>query len=216
MNTPSAQEPAWCRCAAFVSSRHMEIMVLELPEVDVTSCQNTNQCRNRCVNEINTMTNEMDLWSTVDGDTVGQYFCHELFTHGLFWIHNSYIGRGMVVFVCFLEKATEETVDKLSKHITNVRLCENDNGRRVSVCDVQGDVLIVPQATLGGKLKGKAMQYHMNIDKVFGEALYRKFCHQVRSSSEKVSSGNVKCGVYGTRQVLSMDTNGPYTHIIEV
>ncbi|XP_045129859.1 D-aminoacyl-tRNA deacylase 2-like [Portunus trituberculatus] len=126
------------------------------------------------------------------------------------------IGRGMVVFVCFLEKATEETVDKLSKHITNVRLCENDNGRRVSVCDVQGDVLIVPQATLGGKLKGKAMQYHMNIDKVFGEALYRKFCHQVRSSSEKVSSGNVKCGVYGTRQVLSMDTNGPYTHIIEV
>lgn len=126
------------------------------------------------------------------------------------------IGRGMVVFVCFLEKATKETVDKLSKHVTNVRLCENDNGRRVSVCDVQGDVLIVPQATLGGKLKGKAMQYHMNIDKVFGEALYHKFCHQVRSSSEKVSSGNVKCGVYGTRQVLSMDTNGPYTHIIEV
>ena len=120
------------------------------------------------------------------------------------------------MFVCFLENATEETVDKMSKHITSVRLSESDTRRRVSVCEVQGNVLIVPQATLGGKLKGKAMQYHMNIEKAFGEALYHKLCQQVRSSAEKVSSGNVKCGVYGTRQVLSMDTNGPYTHIIEV
>lgn len=126
------------------------------------------------------------------------------------------IGRGMVVFVCFLEKATEETVDKLSKNVANVRLSENEAGRRVSVCDIQGDILIVPQATLGGKLKGKTMQYHMNIEKNFGEVLYHKFCKQVRTSVEKVSSGNVKCGVYGARQVLSMDTNGPYTHIIEL
>lgn len=122
----------------------------------------------------------------------------------------------MVVFVCFLQKATEETVDKLTKHITNVRLSESDTGRRMSVCDVQGDVLIVPQATLGGKLKGKTMQYHMNIEKAFGEALYHRLCQQVRSTVEKVSSGSVKCGVYGARQVLTMDTNGPYTHIIEV
>ncbi|XP_050695634.1 D-aminoacyl-tRNA deacylase 2-like isoform X2 [Eriocheir sinensis] len=126
------------------------------------------------------------------------------------------VGRGMVVFVCFLEKATEETVNKLSKNIANVRLCENETGRRVSICDIEGDILIVPQATLGGKVKGKAMQYHMNIEKGFGEALYHNFCREVRSSVEKVSSGNVKCGVYGARQVLSMDTNGPYTHIIEV
>lgn len=126
------------------------------------------------------------------------------------------IGRGMVVFVCFFEKATEETVDKLSKNVANVRLSENEAGRRVSICDIQGDILIVPQATLGGKLKGKIMQYHMNIEKGFGEALYHKFCKQLRSSVEKVSSGNVKCGVYGARQVLSMDTNGPFTHIIEV
>lgn len=30
----------------------MEIMVLELPEVDVTDCANHNQCRNRCINEV--------------------------------------------------------------------------------------------------------------------------------------------------------------------
>ncbi|XP_045593878.1 D-aminoacyl-tRNA deacylase 2 isoform X2 [Procambarus clarkii] len=126
------------------------------------------------------------------------------------------IGRGIVVFVCFLDKASEETVEKLTKHVTNVRLSENDAGKHVSVCDIQGDVLIIPQATLGGRLKGKAMQYHMNVDKVLGKALYHKFCQGVRMAVEEVSSGNVKCGVYGARQILSMDTNGPFTHIIDV
>lgn len=125
----------------------------------------------------------------------------------------------MVVFVCFLDTASEETVDKLTRHITSVRLSETEREgreRRVSICEAQADILIIPQATLGGRLKGKAMQYHNNVDKVIGEALYHKLCQAVRTAVEKVSSGNVKCGVYGARQILSMDTNGPYTHIIEV
>ncbi|XP_071515285.1 D-aminoacyl-tRNA deacylase 2-like isoform X2 [Panulirus ornatus] len=68
------------------------------------------------------------------------------------------VGRGIVVFVCFLDKATEETVEKLTKHVINVRLSENDDGRHVSICDIQGDVLIIPQATLGGKLKGSELE----------------------------------------------------------
>lgn len=125
------------------------------------------------------------------------------------------IGAGVVVFVCFLDGATEETVNKLVKHITNVRLSEDDTGKRRSVIDVQGNILIVPQATLGGKLKGKAMQYHLNVEKTLGEGLYHKLCQEVRKAVEESTSGNVKCGVYGARQVLKMDTNGPFTHIIE-
>ncbi|KAK7072119.1 D-tyrosyl-tRNA(Tyr) deacylase [Halocaridina rubra] len=126
------------------------------------------------------------------------------------------IKRGMVVFICFLDKASEDTVEKLIKHIMSIRLSEDDSGHRVSICDIQGDILIIPQATLGGKQKGKAMQYHMNVDKTLGEALYHKLCQGTRTSIEKVSSGNVKCGVYGARQILNMETNGPYTHIMEV
>lgn len=123
----------------------------------------------------------------------------------------------MVVFVCFLGKASEETVDKLTRHICSVRLSETDgNEHRVSVCEAQGNILLIPQATLGGRLKGKAMQYHNNVDKVVGEALYHKLCQEVRMAVEKVSSGNVHCGVYGARQILSMDTNGPFTHVIEI
>ncbi|KAK4317354.1 hypothetical protein Pmani_011562 [Petrolisthes manimaculis] len=84
-------EPSYCRCANFVSSRHSEIMVLELPSVDVADCNAHNQCKNRCTTEIGEMTNDMDLWSTVDDVNVGQYFCTQLYDNFFFWIHNSYI-----------------------------------------------------------------------------------------------------------------------------
>ena len=119
------------------------------------------------------------------------------------------------MFVCFLTEANDETVDKFVKHISNVRLSESNEGRRVSVTDIDGDVLLVPQATLGGKVKGKSMQYHNNVDKAIGEGLYQQLCSKLRINIEEKGS-QVKCGIYGARQVLSMDTNGPYTHIIEV
>lgn len=109
-----------------------------------------------------------------------------------------------------------------AKTVLNVLLSSNDEEKLVSVLELHGDVLIVPQATLGGTLKGKRMQYHKNIDKDAGRDLYEQF---VRLCSEAVSKHNEKGngsrevrvlhGTYGNRQVLKIDTNGPYTHMIE-
>jgi D-Tyr-tRNAtyr deacylase len=91
----------------------------------------------------------------------------------------------------------------------------------VSVLDLPGNVLIVPQATLGGKLKGKQMQYHGNISKNVGEELYTLFtrkCVEALQDSEKFRENGceVRFGTYGNRQVLSIETNGPYSHLIEM
>ncbi|XP_042223222.1 uncharacterized protein LOC121867371 [Homarus americanus] len=77
--------------APLVSSRDTEMMVLELPAVNITDCQSHNQCQNRCTKEISDMTNNMDLWSTMGDDTVGQDFCTELYSHFFFFVHNSYV-----------------------------------------------------------------------------------------------------------------------------
>ncbi len=150
------------------------------------------------------------------------------------------IGRGMVVFVCFRQGATEEDAARAAETACALRLCEGDeNGGRVSVADLPGDVLVIPQATLGGKLKGRAVQYHGNVGKEDGERLYRAFCAalsgrllgendsegcaseetrrrsesaEAAATSDKRAAAAVRCGVYGARQVLSSDTNGPYTH----
>ena len=106
------------------------------------------------------------------------------------------------------------------KSVLTARLSETDGGRLVSVLDLPGDVLIVPQATLGGRLKGKAMQYHNNVDKATGLQLYTEFTELCKSTvhcnpASKEKNCVVKCGTYGNRQVLQIDTNGPYTHILE-
>ncbi|KAM6973061.1 D-aminoacyl-tRNA deacylase 2 [Aplochiton taeniatus] len=132
------------------------------------------------------------------------------------------IDRGMVIYICFFKGAEEEIIPKMVSTLVNLKLCESDSGKHVSVMDLPGSLLIVPQATLGGKAKGKGMQYHKNISKEEGFRLYNCFvslCEKELASAVKCSqmgsSVTVKHGIYGSRQVLKLDTNGPYTHLME-
>nr|XP_055028873.1 D-aminoacyl-tRNA deacylase 2 [Misgurnus anguillicaudatus] len=129
------------------------------------------------------------------------------------------INRGMVIYICFFRGATEDIIPKMVTTLLNMKLCETTTGKYTSVLELPGSVLIVPQATLGGKPKGRGMQYHGNIGKDEGLKLYGSFVSQCQSElfackkSETITE--VKHGTYGNRQVLKLDTNGPYTHLIE-
>ncbi|XP_046571917.1 D-aminoacyl-tRNA deacylase 2-like isoform X2 [Haliotis rubra] len=108
-------------------------------------------------------------------------------------------GKGLVMYVCFLKGATADILDKM---------------------DLPGNILIIPQATLGGALKGKRMQYHKNIDKEEGASLYADFVSLCRTTLQEAEGSReagcvVQAGTYGNRQVFSCDTNGPYTHLLE-
>ncbi|XP_022062656.1 D-aminoacyl-tRNA deacylase 2 [Acanthochromis polyacanthus] len=128
------------------------------------------------------------------------------------------MGRGMVIYICFFKGASEEVLQKMVSTLLNVRLCESSSGKLVSVLELPGSVLIVPQATLGGKAKGRSMQYHNNIGKEDGLRLYAAFvslCEKEVAAASAGSSVEVKHGTYGNRQVLQLDTNGPYTHLMD-
>ncbi|NXK89234.1 DTD2 deacylase, partial [Formicarius rufipectus] len=130
------------------------------------------------------------------------------------------IQRGLVIYICFFKGADEDLVPKIVNMLLNVKLSENENGEFVSVLDLPGDVLIIRQATLGGKPKGRKMQYHANIEKEKGLELYSQFvalCEKELAANAKCMEAGVcvKHGTYGNRQVLKLDTNGPYSHLIE-
>jgi hypothetical protein len=65
------------------------------------------------------------------------------------------------------------------------------------------------------------VQYHGNLAKEESLQLYSRF---VELCDEKVRENNLKCdynhkvfgGTHGNRQVLSMDTNGPHSHIVDI
>ncbi|XP_014779599.1 D-aminoacyl-tRNA deacylase 2 [Octopus bimaculoides] len=126
------------------------------------------------------------------------------------------IGRGLIAYVCFMKGSNEELVDRMVKSVLNVRLSENEAGKLVSIMDLPGDVLIIPQATLGGSMKGKCMQYHKNIAKDEGQLLYTRFVNICRNTVQKQNQEcTVQNGTYGNRQVLSTVTNGPFSHFLE-
>ena len=102
-----------------------------------------------------------------------------------------------------------------------VKLSESnaDSKKLVSILELPGDILIIPQACLGGRLKGKAVQYHCNINKEKGLLYYQKFIESCRKKTSLVQSWAGSCklenGTYGIKQVYSTETDGPFLHIIE-
>jgi D-Tyr-tRNAtyr deacylase len=54
-----------------------------------------------------------------------------------------------------------------------------------SVLESGGSVLIVPQACIAGKLKGKSVQYHDLSGKEEGQVLYYKFVETCKVSAEE-------------------------------
>ncbi|CAG14856.1 unnamed protein product, partial [Tetraodon nigroviridis] len=66
--------------------------------------------------------------------------------------------RGTVLYICFFKGATDDILPKMVSTLLNLRLCEADSGKLSSLLELPGSLLIVPQATLGGEAKGRAMR----------------------------------------------------------
>ena len=124
-------------------------------------------------------------------------------------------GQATVCFVCFMSEANEEMVAKAVKAVTSVKLTEVKEGeKRVALTSsATSEVLVVPQATLGGRLKGNSVQYHGNVKVEEGARLYEVFCAGL---VEKLGEERVKRGRFGARQILSTDTSGPYSHTFDI
>eukprot|EP01126_Amoeba_proteus_P051876 TRINITY_DN6227_c0_g2_i5.p1 TRINITY_DN6227_c0_g2~~TRINITY_DN6227_c0_g2_i5.p1 ORF type:complete len:132 (+),score=22.67 TRINITY_DN6227_c0_g2_i5:308-703(+) len=95
-----------------------------------------------------------------------------------------------------------------------------ESNTKLALTQVGGDVLIVPQAPLFGKLKQKKAQYHGLIEKTRGENLYSQLVLEFKKQLDLINvnlakNGKVEAGVYGNRQGLKMETPGPFTHQFE-
>ena len=90
----------------------------------------------------------------------------------------------------------------------------------MSVLELLGNILIIPQATLGGRIKGRNMQYHSNSGKAEGLKLYPQFvtlCEKELAANSKTAEATVVAGTgYLPEQtgVIKLDTSGPYTHLV--
>lgn len=170
-------------------------------------------------------------------------------------------GRGVLIYVSFVKNAegaaeiTTEVMDRAVETVLQTKIfthfCPERmvTGPQALVDHPHVDIMIVPQASLGGKPKGRAMQFHQLLPKDKSEEAYDEFCHRIRLArgvdEETVDvngarlpetlkkrpnvtgetedgrpwlkyDGRVVCGTFGNRQGLRMDSDGPFSHYLEI
>eukprot|EP00300_Choanocystis_sp_HF-7_P030817 c39777_g1_i1.p1 GENE.c39777_g1_i1~~c39777_g1_i1.p1 ORF type:complete len:184 (-),score=31.82 c39777_g1_i1:34-549(-) len=143
------------------------------------------------------------------------------------------IENGCVIFVVFMSDVTLEAVEKAATALCRARLFTPPGqgiGTGGSSVAVSGgspptslaempapfDVLIVPQASMGGTLRGKGLQYHGLVAKEHGAEMYHAFAGAVRALCETSEGKRCINGTYGNRQGFEMATDGPHTYWLEL
>ena len=133
---------------------------------------------------------------SVDGQVIGQ------------------IGRGHLVYLGVMAGDSEESLEWLTNKVCNIRLFEGDDGKinDRSVLDIDGEVLVISQFTLAGKLeKGNRPDFTGAADPGGAEKLYTKFIQKLLDNGLK----NVQTGQFGAFMQVESSNEGPCTLLLE-
>ena len=144
------------------------------------------------------------------------------------------ISCGVICYVVFLKDTKFENVENLATKFLNIKIYKSEEIKKASnLIESKIDLMIIPQASLSGKMKGNSIQFHSLLEKIEAEKCYKHFVQIVRS---KISTGEenrffrffffffflslkspkVVSGIYSNTQELEMKSViGPNTTELE-
>jgi len=138
----------------------------------------------------------------------------ELFVFDSF---DSRIDKGIVALVALLREDTKEQVDKLITKMLRLRIFSDQQDRmQLSLLDIEGDLLLVPQFTLAGSTdKGLRPNFSAAMPPVEAEALFGYMVAKTRQECAKLGrSVRVKSGKFQTTMRIALVNEGPVTLIL--
>lgn len=132
---------------------------------------------------------------TVDGQTVGV------------------IGRGLLVLVGVKRGDDEASADRLLERLLGYRVFPDAEGKmNLSVQDIGGGLLLVPQFTLAADTKkGMRASFTPAAPPAEGQRLFERLLAQARRRHTNVASG-----VFGADMQVSLTNDGPVTFWLQV
>ena len=124
---------------------------------------------------------------TIDGQKVGE------------------IGKGIMVLFGMLGTDTDKTI--------NLRIFEDENGKmNLSLLDIEGELLIVPNFTLyGDARKGRRPGYSSGAAPEIASELFDKLC----AKAEALGIKKVQHGIFQTDMKVALVNDGPVTLLLD-
>jgi D-tyrosyl-tRNA(Tyr) deacylase len=122
------------------------------------------------------------------------------------------IERGVLLFAGFEPQDDETEVSRQLERILNYRLFPDaDDRMNLSLRDIGGGLLIVPQFTLAADTtRGRRPSFTPAARPELGERLFNFLCDEARAAHRKVASGR-----FGADMQVHLQNDGPVTFILK-
>jgi D-tyrosyl-tRNA(Tyr) deacylase len=122
------------------------------------------------------------------------------------------IGRGLLVLVGVARGDTDAAADRLAERVLSYRVFADTAGKmNLSVRDVGGGILLVPQFTLAADTGGGLRpSFSSAAPPDVGAALFEHFAVRIRASGVQTA-----CGRFGADMQVSLTNDGPVTFWLE-
>lgn len=123
------------------------------------------------------------------------------------------IGRGLLLLVGFKEGDDDSKLWPMAEKLRNLRVFPDEAQRfHLSLLDISGEVLVVPQFTLyADTSKGRRPDFFSALKPELAEALFHAFSAELRRLGIK----RVAEGVFGAHMQVRLENDGPVTIILE-
>lgn len=124
----------------------------------------------------------------------------------------SKINQGFLLLVGITHDDTKETIEKVSKKVTGLRIFDDENGKmNLSINDIEGEVLSVSQFTLYADIKkGRRPSFTDSAKPEFANELYQKFNGLLEKENLVV-----KQGIFQADMQIELINDGPVTIIVD-
>ncbi|KAK7105097.1 D-aminoacyl-tRNA deacylase 1-like [Littorina saxatilis] len=126
----------------------------------------------------------------------------------------SSVGKGLCVLIGISRYDTPKEMEYIVRKILNLRLFDDDSGKRwsKSVVDKDFEVLCVSQFTLNVTLKGNKPDFHEAMGPDLSQQFYNTFLDQLKAAYKPEK---IKDGQFGAYMQVSIQNDGPVTIPLE-
>lgn len=122
------------------------------------------------------------------------------------------IGRGVMALIGVMDSDDEKVMDYMLEKIVNLRIFEDENDKlNLSLADIQGELLIVPNFTLyGDARKGRRPGYSSGAAPAVADGIFQKLLEKAQNLPVHVESGQ-----FQTHMMVELINDGPVTLLLD-